>query len=197
MTALTSDLTQAKLSLWPCSLHITSWHCTGWPQSERRFDLGMQRRSNLRVKSEWGCSGYSCCLLKQDPTTPLQVLQICTKGPRVPCQLCLHKGMGVVEAGGSEGLGEIKGTWPEAASEQSKGNKHGPLHRQCIRESLELCLQSTGTEGQHRSYLLQDSSLLQESQFRKRGKHTRQGNREPQAQAHSFCSKNMPRPYPQ
>lgn len=24
--------------------------------------------------------------------------------------VCLHKGMGVVEAGGSEGLGEIKGT---------------------------------------------------------------------------------------
>ena len=81
---------------------------------------------------------------------------------------------------------------------ERQGNKHEHLHRQCIRESSELCLQSTGTESQHRSYLLQDSSfLLHESQFRERGKHILQGNREPQAQAQSFCSSNLPRPYPQ
>ena len=52
----------------------------------------MQRWSNLRVKSERGCSGYSWHLLKQDPTTPphhstTPPLQICTKSPCVPCQL--------------------------------------------------------------------------------------------------------------
>ena len=161
----------------------------------------MQRWSNLRVKSERGSSGYSWHLLKQDPTTPPQVLQICTKSPCVPCQLYSvspQRDGGVVEAGGRDGLWETKGTWPEAASKQSKGNKHEHLHRQCIRESSELHLQSTGTESQHRSYLLQDSSsLLQESQFREKGKHILQGNREPQAQAQSFCSTNLPRPYPQ
>lgn len=115
--------------------------------------------------SGWSLNGVAVGILGaySNKTPPLHP-RSCKYVPRVHVcpvnsTVCLHKGMGVVEAGGRDGLWETKGTWPEAASKQSKGNKHEHLHRQCIRESSELCLPSTGTESQHRSYLLQDSSL--------------------------------------
>lgn len=161
----------------------------------------MQRWSNLRVKSEWACSGYSWCLLKQDPTAPPQV------GPANMHQESMCA-LSTLQCASTKGWG-----WWRLGAVMDYERQRGPdlrLYLSRAREiNIGICTGSVSERAQNSVYSQQKQRvntgptcfrtppLCCKSPSSGKGENIYFKEREPQAQAQSFCSSNLPRPYPQ
>lgn len=149
--------------------------------------------------TEWACSGYSWCLPNKTP--PLHhrsVLQICTKSPYCALstlQCASTKGWGWWRLGQWWTMRD-KGPWPMRLYLSRTGNKHRHLQAVYQRAQNSVYSQQKQRVNTGPTCFRTPPSIYQSPSSGK-GENIYFKEREPQAQAQSFCSSNLPRPYPQ